>query len=121
MNKEEIQAVFIRLKAILQPYAAKLVVVTDTDNNFYLDTAHIQKNKKPLFFGAATVKKSYVSFHLMPVYVFPELLEVASPELKQCMQGKSCFNFKATDEALFKELTQLTKDGFARFKAEKYV
>ncbi|NOT62933.1 MAG: hypothetical protein HOP19_22210 [Acidobacteria bacterium] len=121
MNKEAIQPVFARLKAILQPYAAQLMVVADKDDHFYLDTAHLQKNKKPLFFGAVTIKKSYVSFHLMPVYVFSELLDDASPELKQCMQGKSCFNFKATDETLFQELSQLTQAGFARFKAEKYV
>jgi hypothetical protein len=32
------------------------------------------------------------------------------------MQGKSCFNFKAADEALFEELEQLTTKGFALAK-----
>ncbi|MBA3573260.1 MAG: hypothetical protein H0W34_15095 [Pyrinomonadaceae bacterium] len=57
----------------------------------------------------------------MPVYAFPELLEGISPELKKRMQGKSCFNFTAVEPKLFKELAKLTKAGFARFKAEKFV
>lgn len=35
------------------------------------------------------------------------------------MQGKSCFNFRAPDAALFRELSALTKTGLARMKAEK--
>jgi len=35
------------------------------------------------------------------------------------MQGKSCFNFAATDEEIFRELALLTKKGFEKFKQEK--
>ena len=53
-----------------------------------------------------------------PKYI-PEMLETISPELKKRMQGKSCFNFRTVDEALFDELTALTKRGYERFKLEK--
>jgi hypothetical protein len=52
----------------------------------------------------------------MPVYVFPELLSAISPDLGRRMQGKSCFNFKAVDQALFHELEQLTAAGYQRYK-----
>ena len=55
----------------------------------------------------------------MPVYMYPEMLETISPDLKKRMQGKSCFNFKSMDETLFDELAALTKRGFERFKLEK--
>jgi hypothetical protein len=42
--------------------------------------------------------KSYVSFHLIPVYMFPDLLKGLSPALEKRMQGKSCFNFKTVRE-----------------------
>jgi len=48
----------------------------------------------------------------------PELLKKVSPELKQRMQGKSCFNFRTVEPVLFKELTALTKQGLERFKKE---
>jgi hypothetical protein len=121
MAEQHFDAVFQRLKAILEPYAPRLVVVTDTKQSYYLDTRYELGKGKRLFFGAVRRGKSYVSFHLMPVYARPELLEGLSPGLKKHMQGKSCFNFKAVDEPLFKELARLTKAGFATFKAGKFI
>jgi hypothetical protein len=105
----------------LKPYADQLTVVTDTEKDYYLDTRHCMPNGKALFFGAVRTGKSYVSFHLMPVYAQPDLLKEISPALKKHMQGKSCFNFKSVNEDLFQELENLTKAGFARFKAGKYL
>ena len=62
------------------------------------------------------INKNYVSFHLMPVYVFPKLRQNLSPELRQRMQGKSCFNFKTVDAALCKELAELTGEGYLQYK-----
>lgn len=109
-------AVFEALKQILARHAADLSIVKDEPGHYYLD-AHIDpKTHKPTFFGATRIMKSYVSYYLMPVYVFPELLEGLSPELKKRMQGKSCFNFSAPDPALFAELAALTDRGFDRYK-----
>ncbi len=60
--------------------------------------------------------KNYVSFHLMPVYENPSLLEGISLELEARMQGKSCFNFKQVDEDLFSQLADLTEVGYLDFK-----
>jgi hypothetical protein len=117
----DFNATFVKLKSLLEPYAGQLCVVHDTDSNYYLDTHYIMKNKHPMFFGAVRKGKSYVSFHLIPVYVFPDLLEEISPELRRRMQGKSCFNFKSLDEKLFKELAKLTKASFARFRTANYI
>ncbi len=121
MATQDFDAVFARLKAILARYADQLTVVTDTDQYFYLDTKHLMQNGKPLFFGAARKGKAYVSFYLMCVYAQPDLLRGVSPGLRKHMHGKSCFNFKSIDEALFKELEKLTKVGYSRFKARRYI
>ncbi len=110
-GKAEFPLVFEKLKSILQPYSSKLIVKADTSDSFSLDGAYSAKWKKELFFGAAQIKKNYVSFYLMPVYMYPDMLAAISPELKKHMQGKSCFNFKKTEPALFEELAQLTKKG----------
>lgn len=114
-EKNEFQATFEKLRAILKPYEGKLVVVHDTDKGYYLDTPYVMKNKQRAFFGAVRVGKAYVSFHLMPVYAISDLSKSISPELKKRMQGKSCFNFKTVDEKLFKELAKLTQAGFKQF------
>jgi hypothetical protein len=116
----EFPLVFQKLKAILKPYSSKLKLKADTAEAFYLDGSYSEKWKKELFFGAVQIKKNYVSFYLMPVYMCPDLLKGISPELKKHMQGKSCFNFKKVEASLFEELAQLTKQGFERFMKEEY-
>jgi hypothetical protein len=120
-DHQNFDEVFRRLKTLLSPYAHRLVVVSDQPGNYYLDTSFLDKNKKRLFFGAAQVRKNYVSFYLMPVYMFPELLDGVSPDLKKRMQGKSCFNFRSVDETAFAELASLVKKCLEKLEREKII
>ncbi|MEP6925647.1 MAG: hypothetical protein ABI954_14370 [Pyrinomonadaceae bacterium] len=116
-NFEEI---FELLKPIFQTYETDLAVKIDQPGKYYL----ISKkpfNKKELWFGGVEIKKNYVSFHLVPVYLFPEMIEKISAGLKKRMQGKACFNFKKTDEQIFGELANLTLQGFEIFKQKELV
>jgi hypothetical protein len=115
---QDFQPVFQGLRAILQPYAPYLTLKHDSHELYSLDGPYSPKFKQDLFFGSAHIKKNYVSFYLMPVYMFPDLLEDISPGLKKRMQGKSCFNFKTVDNGLFVELAELTKRAYERFKQE---
>ena len=118
MPASDFPLVFERLRAILQPYAKSLTVTADTSESYSLDGPYSEKWKKAVFFGAVQVKKNYVGFYLMPVYMYPDLLEHVSPALKKHMQGKSCFNFKKVEPTLFKELAALTRLGAERFRKE---
>ena len=111
--------VFEKLKSILKPYEKDLTVKTDSLDTYYLDGPYSEKWKKELFFGSAQIKKNYVSFYLMPVYMYPDLLKGISSELEKHMQGKSCFNFKKVEPALFTELADLTKKSYERFQKEE--
>ena len=122
MSKDSgFQDAFKSLKNILAEFAGNMVFVKNAPGDFHIDTRYIMKNKQPMFFGAVRITKNYVSYHLMPVYVFPELLSGISPELMRRMQGKSCFNFKSPDQELFKELAELTAAGYRRYKEAGYV
>lgn len=116
MNAAALRTVFDVLREVLRPYAVALEVKRDSASDFYLDTRHIQKNKKPLFFGAVRVQKNYVSFHLMPVYLEPRLLDGVSERLMKRMHGKSCFNFIELDRSLAEELAALTAAGYAHYE-----
>lgn len=116
MAEKDFQAIFDQLKPILQQHAAGLTVTADTPTDYALDSQRYGPNGKPLFFGAVQVKRNYVSFHLMPVYMHPDLLDNASPALKKRMQGKSCFNFKSVDTALFQELDRLIERSLERVR-----
>jgi hypothetical protein len=117
-SNNDFPVVFEQLKNILKPYAEKLTVKVDTSDTYYIDGPYSEKWKKQLFFGSAQVKKNYVSFYLMPVYMYPELLQEISPDLKKRMQGKSCFNFKKVESDLFDELAVLTRKSVEKFQQE---
>ena len=115
---DEAQAttVFDRLADFFAPYRSTLIAKTDEPENLYLETPSSTAHPSGLFFGAVKTGKRYVSFHLMPVYVHPNLLEGISSGLRKRMQGKSCFNFTRQDDVLLRELETLTAAGFARFQ-----
>jgi len=118
-TQNEFPLVFDHLRKILEPFAPKLTVKNDTTETYYLEGPFSKKWNRELFFGSAQIKKNYVSFYLMPVYMYPDLLKGISPELKKHMQGKSCFNFKKVEPDLFKELNSLVKESFKRFQKEE--
>lgn len=117
---DHLTEVFQALRQIMLPYATRLNCTEDTDNNLSVETTHVMKNGKRLWFGGVEINKNYVSYHLMPVYVNPDLLEGISAKLKKRMQGKSCFNFKTMDKSLFEELKQLSDRGYREFEARGY-
>jgi hypothetical protein len=112
----EFAHVFFALKEVFAPHAKYLHVSTDTRDRYYLETRSPSYKGKPLFFGAVISGKSYVSFHFMPLYWDPSLAKKMSPQLRKRLQGKSCFNFTATDPRLFRELAKLTARGFALYR-----
>ena len=104
---------FAALKPILQQYASRATVKANTPSIYTLDTKSPspfpQHKGQPLFLASVRLGKAYVSFHLMPLYMCPELAKAVTPGLKKRMQGKTCFNFKSIpDPSLLVELQQLT-------------
>ena len=110
------EAIFARLRNILQHHADKLSVSADRPDYYCLSIPWSPKFKKGFPIVWVKVSKSYVSYHLMPVYMLPQVKKTISAELKRRMQGKSCFNFKVIDEDLFKEIESLTTHGFEECK-----
>lgn len=116
-------AVRDRLIAILKPYERAPLKLTITKGwNYGLAGPPTDRSTgKVVWFGGVKTTKKCVSYHLMPVYTFPDLLEGISPGLQERMQGKSCWNFKVTDEALFGELALLTERAYQRYIDEGWI
>ncbi len=104
--------IFKKLREILLEQASRFTVTADAADHYCLEISHSPKFQKRFPVAWVKISKSYVSFHFMPIYILPQLQKGLSPALKARMHGKSCFNFKAVDEKLFKELRQLTALGF---------
>jgi hypothetical protein len=118
MNKKnnEFETIFNLLKKVLVKYENRLTVTIDKADRYNLNAGYSEKYKRDIYFGGVEIKKNYVSFHLMPVYINPKLLNNLSPGLKKRMQGKSCFNFKKADKLPTKELSELTKNAVDFYK-----
>lgn len=117
----EFAKTFQRLSAILRENAGALQIKDESPKRLTLIGGRHPKHKTPMPIAWVELGKAYVSYHLMPVYGCPQLLDRYSAGLRARMQGKSCFNFKACDEPIFEELRRLTLDGFAAFRKAGYI
>jgi len=118
--------VFKALKPVFKKVAKRLVTKVDTDKEYMLVTKSPspfpQHKGEPLFFGSVRIGKAYVSLHLMPLYMNPELPGLISPALKKRMQGKACFNFKAAPEKpLLDELERLSAAALEAWAQKKWL
>lgn len=109
----DFSSVFAILKPLLGDRGGQLQVKTDTAIEYTVVTKspspYKQHKGEPLFFGSLRVGKAYVSYHLLPLYMNPELTSKIPAGLKKRMQGKACFNFKsAPSEESMAELRELT-------------
>ncbi|MEO7274600.1 MAG: hypothetical protein ABIX28_04410 [Vicinamibacterales bacterium] len=108
---------FRTLRGLLEKHRGRMMVVADTPVDYSIASPDmVDRSGRPVFVAAVQIKKSYVSFHLMPVYMNPALLESLSPALRKRMQGKSCFNFVTIEPADARELSAVTRKGIAGFK-----
>ena len=123
-------SIFARLREILRPHAGTLSVKHDRADCYCLEAsagpaavrAWRGEMRKPMLPVAwVQIGKAYVSYHLTGIYGNTTLLNAMSKDLKARMQGKTCFNFKSPDEALFKELEQLTKRSMAACKKAGFI
>lgn len=110
------QEIFSDLRGLYAPFADQAVVTDDGPGRYFLATHEVRaRDGYRTAFGGVEIGKAYVSVHLMPLYVHPEMLDALSPALRARMQGKSCFNFRKSDAELFDELATVIAAGAARF------
>lgn len=64
------------------------------------------------------LKKSAVTYHLMPLYFNPKLESEIPPELLKLKQGKTCFNFKSPDPGLLAMIDTLTASARAHWQRQ---
>lgn len=102
--------IFAELRSLMKAAAPGMIVTSDTPTTFTLKTSWIEaRTKEPAWFGWIAIKKSYVAYHVMPLYALPALNDAVPSSLEKRRQGKTCFNFKKADPALFDDIRVLTE------------
>jgi hypothetical protein len=112
-----LEETFVAMRDVMRRQQKHLTVLVDKAGDFSLASPTMKdRTGRPLFAGGVQIKKNYVSYHMLPLYMDPSLKDGLSPALRKRMQGKACFNFTTVEPALVKELEKLTKRAFAGFK-----
>ena len=125
-----LRVVFAQLRAYLQRQRGTLAETSNTAKQYRLEgavgpstvAAWGGRAKKPTTPVAWVVLgKTYVSYHLMGMYGNRQLLATLSNELRDRMQGKTCFNFSSIDKTLFKELERVTERSIVAFRKTGFI
>ena len=111
----EFGALEARMWQILEPYRGRLEPAS---------VYGVQTLKRPGagahgFFAGVRVAANHVSFHLMPIYADPGLLDGISPALRRHLNGRTTFTFTAIDEGVLAELATLTARCFETYEAKQ--
>jgi hypothetical protein len=117
MAKPPLDETFALLRGILAEQSKPLIITVDKPGDYQVASPTMKDRVgRPLYVAGVKTGKNYVSYHLMPVYAVPKLVQMLSPALKKRMQGKSCFNFTTIDPSEAQELSAVTKAGIDAFR-----
>ena len=109
----DLVAVQARLSQILDPYRDRLEPATI----YNIPTLRRPGAKAHEWFAFVKPSARHVSFFLMPIVTWPDLLDGCSEAMLTRRQAKSAFTFATVDEALFAELAALVARAFERYVA----
>ena len=116
-KSSELDATFAALRTLLAGQSKRLIVTVDKPGDYQVSSPTMKDRiGRPLYFAGVKTGKNYVSYHVMPIYMKPELMNTVSPSLRKRMQGKACFNFTTVDREQLKDLAAVTKAGIAAFR-----
>jgi hypothetical protein len=126
----DLEAVFTRLREILQRHAPGFTIAKNAAGKFSLEAppgeatlrswgGKVRKETIPVAW--VEVGKAYVSYHLMGVPGNSKLLSSMSKDLHAHMQGKSCFNFKTVDDGMLPELERVTAESIAGMRKAGFI
>jgi hypothetical protein len=130
IKKPDLEPVFDRLRELLAAHASEFSLAYDTTDRYGLEApvgpatlrswgGKVRTAKIPI--GWVELGKAYVSYHLMGVQGNAKLLASFTEPLRARMQGKACFNFKTLDEALLRELGEVTTESFVGLKRAGFI
>ena len=112
-SAEELTAIEARLERILEPYRARLEPATI----YGMPTLRRPGAKAHDWFAFVKPASKHVSFFLMPMLTWPDLLDGCSPALLRARTGKTAFNFRSLDEELAMELEALVARSYRLYAA----
>ena len=119
--------IFETIKAVLKKQSPPMVVSKDKEGVFELmgNKPVPYGSKKTivpgLYFSSVVARKDMISFYFFPIYYHTADFINLIPTMSKCLKGKTCFNFKKTEQVNAKELNALLKKGVVAWKKQGYM
>lgn len=119
--------IFNAIKEVMEKQCPPMIVSKDKDGVYELmGNKPVPYGSKKvivpgMYFSSAVARKDMISFYFFPIYYHEQDFIDLIPELKKCLKGKTCFNFKKTEQVNKKELIALMKRGVIAWKKMGYM
>lgn len=85
----DFETVYLELRAIMLAEADGLIMSRDAPGDLEIRTPSVEpRTGEPGWFGTVTIKKSYVAYHLMPLYAQSCLAEGLTIALCEATAGQ---------------------------------
>ncbi len=120
-------SIFNALKSALEKLSPPMVVSKNKKGVFELigNKPVPYGSKKTIvpgmYFSSAVARKDMVSFYFFPLYYHEKDFIDTIPSMKKHLKGKTCFNFKRSEDVNNKELEALLKKGVKAWKMNDYM
>lgn len=127
LTNEARKEIFETIKGVLLKQCPPMVASKDKEGVFELmgNKAVPYGSKKVIvpgmYFSSVVARKEMVSFYFFPIYFHTADFIDLIPTMAKCLKGKTCFNFKKTEQVHVKELTALLKKGVMAWKKMGYM
>ncbi|MFX0021502.1 MAG: hypothetical protein ACFE9S_04200 [Candidatus Hermodarchaeota archaeon] len=130
---EQLEDIFLEIKKILEknsePFLAKDQYIGSQAKQqkpgYHLygskDVSLFGKKPQPTYIAGVIQQKNYVSFYFSPIYSHPDLFSDISPDLREVLKGKSCFNINKTSPQLLKEIDSILEKGINKYKEIEWI
>ena len=121
------KSIFNVLKCALEKLSPPMVVSKNKEGVFELigNKPVPYGSKKTIvagmYFSSVVVRKEMVSFYFFPLYYHQKDFIDTIPSMKKYLKGKTCFNFKRSEDLNNKELEALLKKGAKAWKTNGYM
>jgi hypothetical protein len=127
LTPEARKNIFDILKAALEKQSPPMVVCKDKEGVFELmGNKPVPYGSKKIivpgiYFSSAVARKDMVSFYFFPLYFHENEYRDIIPTMMKCLKGKTCFNFKKSEQINEKELNAMLKKGVQAWKKSGYM
>ena len=121
ITTETKQAIFEKLKEILQNHCPPLVNSKNSESAFEVigNTPAAYGSKKEMvpgmYFSSIAFRKDSVVFYFFPTYKHESEFKGLAPKTWKCLKGETCFHFKKMEDINEEELNALMEKGIKAF------